>query len=89
MKNIKNDMTLSVKIKLYASIGWGALVLFSLVGAFMREPAAPYVLCVGVIMWGAMKIINEAYASIYVLRALKTLENSKKEVEDQEDKNDD
>lgn len=73
----------NAKVSLYAAIGWGLLVIFSLLGALLGKPAAPYVLCISVIIWAAMRIVKEAFAAIYVLRVIKDAE--KKKVEEEQD----
>lgn len=72
---MKAKLPLGTKLKLYSAIGWGLIVLFSFLGALLRKPAAPYVLFISVIMWGAMRILSEAREAIGLLGMIKRLEN--------------
>ncbi len=70
---------LGAKLRLYGAIGWGLLIAFAFLGALMNKPAAPYILVITVVMWGSIRIVSEASASVKVLRMISTMEKAAKE----------
>ena len=62
---------LADKIRCYAGIAWGIMIVFCLVGFVLKNPIAMTVLTITCVTWTTSVILSTAYACSVELRVIK------------------